>query len=155
MRERLTGGCSCESVRYEITKKPMFIHCCHCHLCQEQTGSAFITHVFIETGYLSILSGTLKSCVGQTGSGKPHAEERCKSCSVAIRSFYHGHRNFCLVKGGTLDDPSAIEPNLHLFAGNKVPWTEIPDGVRVFEGDYDVKEVWPRESFERLMRAIG
>jgi hypothetical protein len=36
-----------------------------------------------------------------------------------------------------------------------VPWIEIPDGVKVFEGDYDAKEVWPVESFERLMRAIG
>ena len=124
-------------------------------LCQQQTGSAFITHVFIETEYLRILSGTLKSCVGQTGSGKPHTVERCTTCSVAIRSFYHRHKNFCLVKGGTLDDPSAIEPNLHLFAGNKVPLIEIPDGVRVFEGDYDAKEVWPVESFGRLMRAIG
>lgn len=155
MTERLFGGCSYENVRYEITKQPMFVHCSHCHLCQQQTRSAFITHAFIETEHLGIQSGTLKSHVEKTGSGKPHAVERCTNCSVAIRSFYHGHKGFCLVKGGTLDDPSSIEPNLHLFAGNKVPWIEIPSGVRVFKEDYDVKEVWPMESFERLMRAIG
>ncbi|MEK9669307.1 MAG: hypothetical protein VW701_19335 [Deltaproteobacteria bacterium] len=35
-----------------------------------------------------------------------------------------------------------------------MPWIEIPGGVRVFEGDYDVKEVWPSESLGRLIRAI-
>jgi hypothetical protein len=155
MNESLTGGCSCRSVRYEITKQPMFVHCCHCHLCQQQTGSAFITHVFTETEHIEFSSGTLKLYEGETGSGKPHQVERCEKCSVAIRSFYHGHKGFCLVKGGTLDNPSSIEPNLHLFTQNKVPWIEIPDGVKVFEEDYDAKEVWPVESFERLMRAIG
>ncbi|MFZ8905507.1 MAG: GFA family protein, partial [bacterium] len=58
MNESLTGGCSCRSVRYEITKQPMFVHCCHCHLCQQQTGSAFITHVFIETEHIEFSSGT-------------------------------------------------------------------------------------------------
>ena len=122
---------------------------------QETNVYPLLSQSSLSAEYLRILSGTLKFCVGQTGSGKPHTVERCTTCSVAIRSFYRGHKNFCLVKGGTLDDPSAIEPNLHLFAGNKVPWIEITDGVRVFEWDYDAKEVWPVESFGRLMRAIG
>ena len=66
-----------------------------------------------------------------------------------------GKTEFYLLKGVIQEDPSTIEPNLHLFARNKVPWIEIPCGVRVCEGDYDAKEVWPKAIFERLMRAIG
>ena len=42
------GGCSCGKIRYELLAEPMFTHCCHCHLCQQITGSAFITNTFIE-----------------------------------------------------------------------------------------------------------
>ena len=47
MKEYL-GGCSCDQIRYELLAEPMFTHCCHCHLCQQITGSAFITNTFIE-----------------------------------------------------------------------------------------------------------
>ena len=39
-----TGGCSCGSVKYTLLDDPIFTHCCHCHLCQQITGSAFITN---------------------------------------------------------------------------------------------------------------
>jgi hypothetical protein len=26
------GGCTCRTVRYRITRKPMFVHCCHCRI---------------------------------------------------------------------------------------------------------------------------
>jgi hypothetical protein len=31
MGKRLQGGCSCGAVRYELTAKPMRVHCCHCN----------------------------------------------------------------------------------------------------------------------------
>ncbi|HBM52844.1 MAG TPA: hypothetical protein DDZ97_07095 [Deltaproteobacteria bacterium] len=78
------------------------------HFCQLQTGSTFITHVFIETEHIEFSSRTLKLYEGETGSGKPHQVERCEKYSVAIRSFYHGHKGFYLIKGETLDNPSPI-----------------------------------------------
>jgi len=26
----LEGACTCSAVRYRMTSKPMFVHCCHC-----------------------------------------------------------------------------------------------------------------------------
>ena len=48
MEQIFEGGCACGKTRYQVIKKPMFVHCCHCHLCQQQTGSAFILHAFLE-----------------------------------------------------------------------------------------------------------
>jgi hypothetical protein len=40
--ETFEGGCDCRSIRYRLTRAPMFVHCCHCRWCQRETGSAFV-----------------------------------------------------------------------------------------------------------------
>ncbi|MFB3046874.1 MAG: GFA family protein, partial [Acidiferrobacterales bacterium] len=37
----MEGGCTCGAVRYRMTSKPMFVHCCHCRWCQRETGASF------------------------------------------------------------------------------------------------------------------
>jgi hypothetical protein len=53
------------------------------------------------------------------------------------------------VPAGTLDEPDAVEPDLHIFTRSKVPWLQLPPGARVFETFYKLDEVWPAESLER------
>ena len=36
----------------------MFVHCCHCLDCQQQTGSAFAVNALIETDRIEMLAGT-------------------------------------------------------------------------------------------------
>ena len=33
----LDGGCTCRAVRYRMTSKPLFVHCCHCRWCQRES----------------------------------------------------------------------------------------------------------------------
>jgi hypothetical protein len=58
---------------------------------------------------------------------------------------------------GTLDDPSAIEPDVHIFTKSKVAWVELPDGVPAFNVYYDMQKLWPAASLERVeaMRAAA
>lgn len=37
----LEGGCTCHQVRYRMTTRPLFVHCCHCRWCQRETGASF------------------------------------------------------------------------------------------------------------------
>jgi hypothetical protein len=57
------------------------------------------------------------------------------------------------VRGGTLDQPSGIAPDVHIFTRSKLPWVTLPDSVPAFEVYYDSKALWPAASLERL-RAI-
>ena len=54
------------------------------------------------------------------------------------------------VRGGTLDDPSGVTPDVHIFTRSKLPWVMLPDSVPAFEVYYDSKKLWPAESLERL-----
>ena len=46
--EHFDGGCDCRRIRYRMTSRPLFVHCCHCRWCQRESGSAFALNAMIE-----------------------------------------------------------------------------------------------------------
>jgi hypothetical protein len=154
MSEKLEGGCFCKAVRYRLTREPMFVHCCHCLNCQVQTGSAFVLNAIFETDRIEMLSGELEITEVESGSGKPHDIYRCSNCRTAVWSDYGRRPGVRFVRLGTLDDPSALSPDVHIFTRSKLPWVRVPDDVPSFEVYYKTKELWPAASLERL-RAVG
>jgi hypothetical protein len=150
---KLTGGCSCGQVRYKLLGKPIRVHCCHCTDCQRHTGSAFVLNAIIETSAIKILRGKLQA-VPVPRAFAPHDIYRCPKCKVALWSDY-GHRpQIRFVRVGTLDDPSAIEPDIHIYTDTKVPWLKLPKGKPAFRQYYDMKKVWPVKSRQRLKQAL-
>jgi hypothetical protein len=149
----LEGGCACGAVRYRLGSAPMFVHCCHCRDCQRQTGSAFVLNALIETDRISLLSGEPAPVGVPTDSGRPHEIYRCPACQTALWSDYGGRPALRFVRVGTLDDPAALPPDVHIFTRSKLPWVELPEGVPAFEVYYDAQALWPAASLQRR-RAI-
>jgi hypothetical protein len=147
------GGCACGAVRYRLHAAPMFVHCCHCLDCQRQTGGAFAINALIETDRVMLLKGEPRPVSAPTDSGQPQRIFRCPTCQTAVWSEYGGVEKLRFVRVGTLDDPTAIAPDVHIYTRSKVPWVTLPDGVPAFEAYYDSKELWPAASLERR-RAI-
>ena len=145
----LTGGCSCGAVRYRLLSTPMFVHCCHCTDCQRQTGSAFVLNALIESDRVEILSGAPQPVSMPTDSGRPHDIYRCPSCQIAVWSDYGRRGVLHFLRVGTLDEPSAIAPDVHIYTRSKLPWVALPEGVPAFEAYYDTKSLWPAESLKR------
>ena len=155
MSDKLEGGCFCKAVRYRLTPQPMFVHCCHCLNCQVQTGSAFVLNAIIETERIDLLSGELEITALESGNGKPHDIYRCSKCKAAVWSDYGRRPGVRFVRLGTLDDPTALSPDVHIFTRSKLPWVRLPDDVPSFEVYYKTKELWPAESLERLRAVSG
>jgi hypothetical protein len=143
------GGCACGAVRYRLTSEPMFIHCCHCLNCQRQTGSAFVINLLIEADRVEVVAGTPVAVHAPRDDGSVQRIFRCPSCQVALFSHYSAPAVW-FVRAGTLDDPSDITPDVHIFTRSKVGWVTIPDGAPAFEVYYDSKKLWPAESLRRL-----
>jgi len=154
MSESFEGGCFCRSVRYRLTSEPMFVHCCHCLNCQSQTGSAFVINAIIETDRIEILSGELVVTELLSGTGDPHDVYRCPDCLVAVWSDYGRRPGLRFVRVGTLDDPTAIAPDVHIFTRSKQPWVGLPEDVPSFEVFYKPKETWPAASRDRRRAAV-
>lgn len=154
MPETRDGGCACGAVRYRMTTAPLFVHCCHCRDCQRQTGSAFVLNALIEADRVQVLSGTLASHAMPTDSGLPHNVFRCSGCGTALWSEYGGRTTLRFVRVGTLDEPSALPPDVHIYVRSKLPWVTLPDGVPAFAAYYDSRKLWPAESLARRRAVI-
>jgi len=143
------GGCACGEVRYRLTSDPLFVHCCHCLNCQRQTGSAFVINLLIETDRVELLAGDPQVVSVPRSGGKKQKVWRCPSCQVAVFSQYTSPR-VRFVRGGTLDDPSSVQPDVHIFTRSKLPWVVLPETVPAFDVYYETEKLWPAESLERL-----
>jgi len=149
MNAEREGGCTCGAVRYRLASEPLFVHCCHCLNCQRQTGSAFVINVLIETDRLEMLEGEPHAVSVPRSGDKKQKIWRCPKCQTALFSQYTTpHIRF--VRAGTLDDPSSVAPDVHIFTRSKVPWVTLPDSVPAFNVYYDTQKLWPAESLERL-----
>ena len=149
----LEGGCACGALRYRLTSAPMFVHCCHCRDCQRQTGSAFVLNALIETDRILVLHGEVSRSAMPTDSGRPHGVDRCVVCGTAVWSEYGGVAALRFVRVGTLDDPDALPPDVHIYTRSKLSCVALPAGGPAFKAYYDPKMLWPAASLERW-RAI-
>ena len=146
----LEGGCDCKAVRYRMETKPLFVNCCHCRWCQRETGASFALNAMIETERLTVLAAKPEMVDTPSNSGKGQQIARCPKCRIALWSHYAGACPVvAFVRVGTLDNPDACPPDIHIFTESKQPWVVLPPGIPAVPQYYDREKYWPRESLER------
>jgi len=146
----LEGGCTCGQVRYRMTSKPLVVHCCHCSWCQRETGAAFALNAMIEADRVQILAGEVVVVDTPSNSGKGQRISRCPKCLIAVWSNYAGAGDALhFVRVGTLDEPGALPPDIHIFTSSKQPWVVLPPGAPAVPEYYRSAEVWSKDSLER------
>lgn len=151
------GGCDCGAVRYRMQSRPLFVHCCHCRWCQRETGSAFVLNAMIEMDMISLLGEAPELVDTPSASGAGQLIARCPNCRIALWSHYAGAgRQVAFVRVGTLDDPDAMPPDIHIFTASKQPWVQLAaDGAPAMPAYYDRNEHWPAESLARREALLG
>jgi len=150
------GGCTCRTVRYRMTSRPLFVNCCHCTWCQRETGSAFAINAMIEADRVVLLRGEVDVVDTPSASGKGQRIARCPQCHVAVWSHYAGGGTaVSFVRVGTLDQPDVLPPDIHIFTSSKQPWVVLPPGAPAVPEYYDRDLYWPPDSLARriAMRA--
>ena len=80
------------------------------------------------------------SCAGElstytvTGdSGQAVHRRSCAKCGSGLFLECDADPDFVFVKAGALDDPSCVEPEMHIFVSAKQPWVKIADDLPQFE----------------------
>jgi hypothetical protein len=121
---RMSGGCQCGNVRYEITGAPVELVVCHCKECQRQSGSGFGMSLFVADGGFRLTAGELKFFHVTCDSGRLKTCAFCGDCGTRI---YHSTGGSISLKPGTLDDTAWLRPTHHYWTQRKQPWVVIPD----------------------------
>jgi len=108
-----------------------------------------VINLLIEADRIELLAGAPEPVEVPRDDGSKQRIFRCPICQVAVLSEY-GRPEVRYVRGGTLDQPSGITPDVHIFTKSKLSWITIPDSAPAFEVYYDTRALWPAASLERL-----
>ena len=129
------GGCLCGSVRFTCDAKPINVFYCHCLDCQKESGCPFITEIYIAKSSVEITGDTTR--YSQLGdSGKLVHRNFCTACGTVILSEFDAEPDNVCLKACSLDDPSWLTPEFHLYISRKQPWLTISDGLPQHEADF-------------------
>ena len=134
MKNQFAGGCLCGRVRYVLTAAPNYAYFCHCRDCQLESGSPFVTDMNVDRATLQI-SGPLSRYTRTGESGKSVHRNFCTHCGTTILTEFDVDPEHVAIKACSLDDPTRISPDRHLFVSRTLPWLEINDGLEQYERD--------------------
>ncbi len=122
------GGCLCGQLRYASAEAPRFQVVCHCTDCQKSSGSAFTVNLGVRKETLTI-TGRMTSWEGRADSGNPVLRTFCPDCGSPILTEIALDPGVAILKAGTLDDPSWVRPQRHIFCASRQAWGHLPDDV--------------------------
>ncbi|MFI5588778.1 GFA family protein [Amycolatopsis sp. NPDC051758] len=133
--ETRSGHCLCGAVGYRFDREPEAVVLCHCDDCQRHTGSAFSLNVLVARDAVEI-SGTPRSYQTKgTENGELRDRLFCGDCGTPILTILHERPELIIVKGGTLDDRSGLEPAAEVWSRRAQDWITPDRGRPRFAGD--------------------
>lgn len=126
------GGCHCGKVRYTSQNEPIGTVVCHCVACQKFSGSAFGAIVILpKDGF--VIDGPLKKYETTNLAGVPKNKYFCEYCGVIVYGTKDEYPDIVALHAGSMDDPSWLKPEKHIFTRRKMPWDVIGDDLPCFE----------------------
>jgi hypothetical protein len=133
MAETRSGGCLCGAVRYTIAWPPIAVATCQCANCQRQAGSAISVIALVPAAGLEV-TGEMKTYADHGDSGGTVYRKFCPNCGSPVISDIPGMeaQGIRVVKAGTLDDRSGLNPGMHYWTDSAQDWMVLPDsGVKL------------------------
>lgn len=124
----LTGGCLCGSVRWQAHGPALNARVCHCRLCQQVIGAAFNARLLFPREAVQITGP-----ITEFPSSEAIQRGFCPRCGTTIYSHRHAAGTLGLTSG-SMDDPSAFQPDCHFFVASKQAWVTIPEGIPAYDG---------------------
>jgi hypothetical protein len=122
---RLTGGCLCGGVRFEVTEPLLAAGYCHCTRCRRRTGTAASAQARIAPGSLHITAG--EDLVRQYQPDDGFAKAFCSECGSALWSVHPDDREVMSIRLGAFDDDPGVRPAYRQFTAYAAVWEPLPD----------------------------
>ena len=122
---RLTGGCNCGAVRFEVTEPLLGASYCHCRRCQRRTGAAASANARPAPGSFRLLEGeeSLRAWRPPDGFEKWF----CGECGSALFSRSPDDPDQIGLRLGAFDEDPGVRPSARNYVAYAAPWEPIPD----------------------------
>jgi len=118
------GGCLCGGVRYAVSGPLRGIIACHCEQCRRTSGhfAAMTSALIADIAFTS--SQTLRWFRSSEGAERGF----CETCGSNL--FWHPIGSDAMsITAGSLDTPTGLAIEKHIFVGNKSDYYQIQDHV--------------------------
>ncbi|MEZ9140612.1 MULTISPECIES: GFA family protein [unclassified Shewanella] len=125
----LEGGCLCGAVRYQLSAKPFDADYCHCKQCQKSSGAVFQVWMDFKREQVTWLKGE----VSEFESSDNVRRGFCKQCGCTLSYRDTRYPDYFTLTIGSLDEPSLIKPNYHIYTSNQVKWLSITDDCERYQ----------------------
>jgi hypothetical protein len=123
---RITGGCLCGGVRYEIDAPLVGAGYCHCTRCQRRTGTAASPSARVEPGSFRLTSGAELIRAYDPGDGG-FLKVFCTQCGSALWAQDPKDAEVRSVRLGSFDTDPGVRPSYRQYVAYAAPWESIPD----------------------------
>jgi hypothetical protein len=117
----------CGAVRYELKSAPFDCGWCHCRTCQLNSGAPAMAFASVKQGDWTATQG--QDSIRKVRTSSFGQRSYCGDCGTPLFvrvDHQPGTLDFSVV---TLDDPTAIPPEFHIFWSSKVPWFNPSDDL--------------------------
>lgn len=126
MKQNLNGSCLCGKISYECEAEPKVQVACHCTDCQKQTGSSYSTIIGVPAESLKI-NGETRVFTHKGSSGGLVRRNFCGDCGSPVFTEPDQSPGMLWIKTGTLDNPQAFQPQMHVWCQSRNDWLELGD----------------------------
>ena len=132
MKNLMTGGCLCKSVRYEASPRENTAYYCHCRDCQIGSASAFHVAIFSGEKDFRLISGVLSTYSKAADSGRVVNRLFCPKCGTPVCWTGEGFPGLVVISLSSLDKPEAFRPVHEGWTENSLCWARIPEDIESF-----------------------
>jgi len=127
---KLSGGCLCGGLRYEITGPRRNVVNCHCENCRRTHGN-FAAYTSLHRSDLRL---TGQRTLQWYHDRSPNAYRGfCNRCGASLFWDARDGRDRIAVAAGSLDDSAALKTIGHIYVSEAGQYYEINDGLPQFE----------------------
>jgi hypothetical protein len=127
MNEKLTGGCACRTVRYQLQAEPWDTGWCHCRTCQLNSGSPTMVFASIAPDAFVVTAG--EDRIRSFASSSFGRRWFCGDCGTPLYVQVEHQPETLDFSVATLDEPDRVQPGFHIFYGSRIAWAEADDDL--------------------------
>lgn len=128
---KLMGGCACGNFKYEFDGELVMAVYCHCRDCQRSSGSGSAA-VFAANRSDMAMTGDTSSYKFSGDSGQGVTRHFCPNCGSPLFSDVGILPDLLFVRIASLNEPSQIKPNMHIYCDSSQTWDRPNDHLPKF-----------------------
>lgn len=135
------GGCFCGALRYRIEGAPEDAGYCHCRMCQRAAGAPVLVWGSWPCQRFRWLRGEPAVLASSAGVERLF----CGRCGTHVLFRDASEPELAEINLVTLDDPSKVRPDHHIWTESRIPWFEFTDALpRYRDGGHDERQALRR-----------